>query len=74
MMPEYTPTAIEVLCRYQEWAGGSSSDESRRAEFDRFLAARDAQVLRAAALSGDFGATAQSALLRRAERIAGARK
>lgn len=34
-------------------------------------AARDAQVLRDAALSGDFGTTAQSTLLRRADRIAG---
>jgi hypothetical protein len=37
---EYTPSTIEVLCRYQEWAGGSSSDETRRAEFYRWLAAR----------------------------------
>lgn len=38
--------------------------------FYRWLAAHDAQVLRTAALSGDFGTGAQSTLLRRANQIA----
>ena len=49
MSDNYTPSRIEVLCRYQEWAGGSSSDTVREAEFDRFLAAYRASVLEEAA-------------------------
>jgi len=78
-MPEYTPTTEQVRAGYEPLhATGPNtydlmSEEEAGAEFDRWLAAHDAQVLRAAALSGDFGTTAQSALLRRAERISGAR-
>lgn len=39
----------------------------------RLLAARDSQVLRDAAYSGAFGTNAQSALLARADRIAGSK-
>jgi hypothetical protein len=56
-MSEYTPSELEVLCRYQEWAGGSASDQSRAAEFDRWLAAHDAQIVEAAARMAElFGA------------------
>jgi hypothetical protein len=44
LVPTSTPSTIEVLCRYQEWGGGSSSDDTRRAEFNSWLAAREAKV------------------------------
>lgn len=68
---------------WRRWADGifrNIGPESLMAEeyapFQRLvpesdLAAHDAQVLRDAALSGDYGTTAQSALLARADRIAG---
>lgn len=45
------------------------ADDEGALAFDRWKAANDAAVLREAALSGDFGATAQSTLLRHADRI-----
>lgn len=65
---DYTPTTEEVRKAYATEFSGFHIDDDAKA-FDRWLAARDADVLRLAALSGDFGATAQSTLLRHAERI-----
>ena len=44
-MSDYTPSRIEVLCRFQEWALGSSSDTVREAEFNRWLSAYRDSVL-----------------------------
>lgn len=71
MTDHYKVTTEEVRNHYIEIWNPDPMDEEIGKEFDRWLADHDAQVLRDAALSGDFGTTAQSALLARAERIAG---
>ncbi|MBT2485781.1 MULTISPECIES: hypothetical protein [unclassified Microbacterium] len=49
-MDEYTPTDMEVEVRFITGAGHNSHPGSRKEQYDRWLAAHDAQV-RAAAIS-----------------------
>ncbi len=74
MAEQSTPTTEEVRERFVDGFPMDTWMVARQeavADFDRWLRARDAQVLRDAALSGDFGTTAQSTLLARADRIEG---
>lgn len=68
----YAESWAEFMARLGIGIDYEDDDAARyEAKFRADLAAHDAQVLRDAALSGDFGTTAQSTLLRRADRIAG---
>lgn len=76
-MTEYTPTVEEVRENYADYA--SENCVRRRgtcdhhAEFDRMIAqverAAAVKALREAAFTGYFGTSAQSTLLRMAERL-----
>lgn len=67
-MSAYTPTIEEVLAHYT-YPYRLEIKDLKRAEFDRWHAANNAQVLRDAAHSGLFGTNAQATLLRMAESI-----
>ena len=65
---DYTPTTEEVRDEYALYAWSDKFERSRRSDsFDRWLAEHDRQkqaaALRDAALSGNFGTSAQSVLL-----------
>lgn len=51
MAEQYTPTTEEMRERYQDWADEFSLAASPGADFDRWLVAHDAQVLRDAAMA-----------------------
>lgn len=78
-MTTYTPTTATVRARYHlatvpDTASQSYIDASRDrlyAEFDRWLAAHDADLLEAEARSGLYGTAAQSRLLERARALRG---